>query len=211
AKFFIRRGRLSVDGTVVTDPEFDLADTSSVVFDGKSISIAGFQYIVLHKPPRYACAVKDGEHPSVLTLLNSRSDNRYFYFANVLGPDASGLVLLSDDARWTQRVKRRLLKKPRVYRATLKDAINDAQLEQLKDRLQAAGDGKSGTASDVRAHDGDTLTIEMGQTGTQDLLKTCEAVGLTIRALHLQQLGRLTLGDLREGDYAELAEDDVKI
>ena len=182
-----------------------------MVFDGKPISIAGFQYIVLHKPPRYACAAKDAEHPSVLTLLSSRSADRYFYFANVLEPDASGLVLLSDDARWTQRVKRRLLKKPRVYRATLADAINDAQLEALSNSLRAAGDGKPGSAIEVLPHDGNTLTIEMGQTGTQDLLKTCEAVGLTVRALHLQQLGRLILGDLSEGDYVELAEDDVKI
>jgi len=92
AKFFIRKGRLSVDGTVVTDPEFDLVESNRVVFDGKPIAMAGFQYIVLHKPLSYACVAKGSEPPSVLTLLNADSDERYFYYANVLGPDATGLV-----------------------------------------------------------------------------------------------------------------------
>ncbi|MEM7501174.1 MAG: S4 domain-containing protein [Pseudomonadota bacterium] len=107
AKFFIRKGRLSVDGNAITDPEFDVADTSDVVFDGKPISIAAHQYVLMHKPASYSCTTKSTEYPSVLELLNDRPEDRYYYFANVLAPEATGLVLFSDDARWTSRIKRR--------------------------------------------------------------------------------------------------------
>ncbi|MEM1176696.1 MAG: S4 domain-containing protein, partial [Pseudomonadota bacterium] len=100
AKFFIQKGRLYVDGNVVTDPYFEVPDDSLVTFDGKPISIASHRYIVLHKPPAYTCTTRDSTLPSVLSLLQDRKDDDYFYFANVLGPEQTGLVLLSNDARW---------------------------------------------------------------------------------------------------------------
>ena len=72
AKFFIRKGRVSVDGKVVTDPNSDLANDSHVIFDGKRISIVGYKYIVLHKPRSYVCAIGDTEFASALELIDDR-------------------------------------------------------------------------------------------------------------------------------------------
>ena len=37
------------------------------------------------------------------------------------------------------------------------------------------------------------------------------SVDQSIERLHLQQLGRLSLGDLIEGDYLELSENEIKV
>lgn len=211
AKFFIRRGRLSVDGTVTTDPEFELGESSAVVFDGKPISIAGYQYIVMHKPPAYACVAKGSAQRSVLELLKGLPDDRYFYFANVLGADATGLVLLSDDARWKQRIKLRLSKKPRIYLARLADDISEEQLEQLRDALLAPVGGDALQVLDIQRHDEKVLRVKVGQAGVQSIIECFASAGVVLDRLHLQQLGKLSLGDLPEGDYLELAEDDIKI
>lgn len=209
AKFFIRRGRLSVDGAVVTDPEFEVAEANRVVFDGKPIAVAGYQYIMLHKPPAYACMTSGSAHASVLELLKNRDTHRYYYFANVIGPESTGLVLLSDDARWAQRTKKRLMKKPRVYLARSRGSLRDDQIQQIREVLRS--DGEAVSVVDVQRRDDQMLVLKSGQLGTQSILARCAAAGLEVDSLHLQELGRLRLGDLPEGGYLELAEGEIRV
>ncbi|MEM9173285.1 MAG: S4 domain-containing protein [Pseudomonadota bacterium] len=109
AKFFIRKGRLAVNGEVITDPYFELPDDCEVHFDGKPISITDYRYVVLHKPMAFVCATRSAEHASVFELIPDWPDDHYGYFANVLAPEQSGLVLLSDDAPWTNGMSRRAM------------------------------------------------------------------------------------------------------
>ena len=211
AKFFIRKRRLSVDGKVVTDPNSELREDSHVVFDGKQISIAGYQYIVLHKPPSYACTSKDSEFASVLQLIKTRSENRSYYFANALGPEQTGLVLLSDDARWANRMRRKLSKKAFVYLASLKGVVSECQIPQIKEAMMAFADKNIGTIIDVQRHDETSLLLSLNQVLNQNLLNVFYSSDLIINSLHLQKMGVLSLGDLKEGDYLELTENEIKV
>lgn len=207
AKFFIRKGRVSVDGKVIADPNFELADTSHTIFDGKPISIVAYQYVLLHKPASYVCKAKDKEYTSVFELLENRSENRY-YFANVLGPELTGLVVLSDDVRWTNRMQRKLLKKPCNYQATLKDIISEDQLRQINEALLETSENQIDLIVDIQKQDGKTLLLSMKRNHIQDILDIFSSMGLGIEKLHLQQLGKLSLGDLKEGGYLELTENE---
>ncbi len=211
AKFFIRKGRLSVDGDVISDPYFEVDDASHVTFDGRSISIAEFQYILLHKPASYGCTTKDAQYPSVLKLLKNRSEDHYYYFANVLAPEVTGLVLLSDDARWTSRTKRRLLTKPHVYQIRSRDLISEDRLRQLKDAWLASSENRVGPPPETEQHDQKTLLLKTGNVGYQEILKVFSSVEIAIEAPHLIQLGRLKIGDLEAGEYLVLTEDGIKI
>ena len=208
AKFFIRKGRVSVDGNVIADPNFELAETSHTIFDGEPISIAAYQYVLLHKPASYVCKVKDKEYTSILELIENRSENRY-YFANVLGPDLTGLVLLSDDARWTNRMQRKLLKKSRNYQATLKKIISEDQLRRINEALLETSGNQIGLTIDVQKQDGKTLLLSMKQNHIQDILDIFSSMDLLIETLQLQKLGRLSLGGLKEGGYLELTENEI--
>ena len=211
AKFFIRKGRLSVDGSVITDPYFEVANGSHVVFDGKPIAVSEYQYILLHKPASYSCTTKDTEPPSVLDLLKDRVESQYYYFANILAPEVTGLVLLSDDARWTNRIKRRLLKKPRVYQVRSKTHISEEQFQRIKEARLATADNESAPVLDIQKEDQTTLRVTTGNVGIQKIMEFFSSMDLAIETPHLQQLGRLSIGDLSEGDYLELTEGEIVI
>ncbi len=211
AKFFIRKGRVSVDGDVITDPNSEIADTSLVIFDGKPISIAAYHYVLLHKPASYICKTKDTQYASVLELVKNRSEDRYYYFANVLGAELTGLVLLSDDAHWTTRMQRKLSKKPCVYQAKSKNIISDDQLRQVKEACLVFSENQIGRTINIQEQDEKTLLLSMNQTHISEIKDILSSVDLDIETLHLEQIGRLSLGDLTEGDYLELAENEIKV
>ena len=211
AKFFIRKGRVSVDSSVITDPNFELADTSHVIFDGKPICISAYRYLLLHKPASYACVVEQAEYDSALNLLKNRPKDHYYYFANILGPELTGLVLISDDVRWTNRMKRKLLKKPCVYHARSKERFSQDQFQQIKNAWLAPSESQIGRITDIQKQDERTLLLSTTQPSVREIMDIFSPIGLAIESLHLQQLGRLSLGALTEGNYLELTENEVKV
>ena len=211
AKFFIQKGRVSCDRKLITDPNFEIADTSHVTFDGKPIDIKAHRYFLLNKPASYVCVVKHAEYHSVLNLIKNRSEDHYYYFANVLGPELTGLVLLSDDARWTNRMKRKLLKKPCVYNARSREEFSEDQFQQIKHAWLSTSEIQTGPIVDIQKQDERTVLFKTNQPRVEEIMDIFSSVDQSIERLHLQQLGRLSLGDLIEGDYLELSENEIKV
>lgn len=211
ARFFIRKGRVYVGSDVITDPDFELVDTDRVFFDGKPVSDSAYKYFLLNKPASYVCFVKHAEYASALDLLKKRPDDHYFYFANVLGPELTGLVLLSDDARWTSRMQRRLLSKPCVYHARSKERIGDDKCEQIKSAWLASTETQISAVTDIKQQDERTLILSTNKPQVGGMTEIFSAVDLSLETLTLQQLGRLNLGNLGEGDYLELNKNEIEI
>ncbi len=208
AKFFIKRGRVSVNGKTKTDPDFELLDSSLVLFDGKPISIIEHQYIVLHKPPSYECAPTNKQNKSILDLIKNRSEKRSYHFANILAPELTGIVLLSDDIRWVSRMKLRLQKKTWIYRIRLSNNANEVILEQLKSALS---ENEITPTIEIDDEDKRSILLHLSQTQGTEIVTTLASLNLKVATLQLKQLGRLNLGELKEGDYLELMENEVKI
>ena len=208
AKFFIKRGRVSVNGKAKTDPDFELRDSSQVIFDGKPISIIEHQYIVLHKPPSYECALNNKQNKSILELIKNLSEKRSYHFANILAPELTGIVLLSDDIRWVSRMKLRLQKKTWIYRIRLRNNVNEVILEQLKSALS---ENEITPTIEISEEDKRSILLHLSQTQGTEIVTTLASLNLKVATLQLKQLGRLNLGELKEGDYLELMENEVKI
>ena len=209
AGFAIRKGRVSVDGITVTDPNFELAEDSEVVFDKNPVSIASHRYFMLNKPASYICATSDGDYPSALQLLKEVDDSSYFYFVNVLSPAASGLVLVSDDLRMTKRIKSKSQKIKKIYSLTTKNTISDEQLQRLVDNSRQPKVPIFDAEFDKVAEK--TLVITQSRGGYQALEDRLAAANLEIQNLCLQQFGKMVLGDLAEGERIELAADQFKV
>ena len=208
AKFFIKRGRVSVNGKAKTDPDFKLLDSSQVLFDGKPISIIEYQYIVLHKPPSYECASTNKQNKSILELIKNRSEKRSYHFANILAPELTGIVLLSDDIRWVSRMRLRLQKKTWIYQIRLINNANEVILEQLKSALS---ENEITPTIEIDERDKRSILLHLSQTQGTGIVTILASLNLKIATLQLKQIGRLKLGELKEGDYLELMENEVKI
>ena len=211
ARFFIGKGRVSVDARVITDPNFKVSDTSQVIFDGNRVTIIPHQYIILNKPASYVCEAKSSGSNSVLDLLKNRPETQYYHFANVLGPQLTGLILLSDDARWTNRMKLKMLKKVRVYKIRLKNIVTNSQLERIRKTLSVDPQNTSGRVIYIDKQTEKTISLKTDHSRVTEIFNLLDSENLRVELFHLEQIGRLSLGDLKEGDYLELLEGEIKV
>ena len=101
----IRRGRVSVDGAVVTEPERRVdPETSEIRLDGALLSYRRFRYFMMDKPAGVLSITEDRKQRTVLELLPPELKRLELFPVGRLDKDTSGLLLLTNDGDFAHRV-----------------------------------------------------------------------------------------------------------
>lgn len=115
--------RVCVDGVVITDGLHQIDAFSHVQLDGETLQRRDAYYLMLHKPVGCASATSDPLHPTVIDLLNEPWKHE-LHIAGRLDFNTSGLMLLTNDGRWSRRVTEPVEQKDKVYLVETEDEIH---------------------------------------------------------------------------------------
>ncbi|WAC75490.1 pseudouridine synthase [Roseateles sp. SL47] len=207
----IRHGLVSVDGRVVEDAD-EAFLTDGLVFEveGQSWPFHEKALVLLHKPAGYECSRKPTHHPSVLSLLPAPLRERDLQPVGRLDEDTTGLLLLTDDGPLQHKLTSPKYHVPKVYEATCKAPVDEAQLQQLmqgvlleeRDPRLAAEPVKAALA---RVLPDGRLELTLTEGRYHQAKRMVAAVGNRVLALHRRAIGQLTLpADLQAGGWCWL-------
>ena len=119
----ITQGRITVNG--VTAHIGDLADieTDDIVADGNQVSVETKRYLLLNKPTGYVTTVTDPhDRPTVLDLVDVRER---IYPIGRLDVDTEGLLLLTNDGDFAQKMAHPSFEIEKTYLAELSVSLTD--------------------------------------------------------------------------------------
>ena len=123
AHLAIAAKRVCVNGVIVTDGHHPVDRFMQVGLDDTIIQQPERAlYLMLHKPTGILSATKDDQHPTVLDLIDD-PDKHTLHIAGRLDRSTSGLVLLTNDGRWSKRLMAAEEKVPKVYLVETLDPI----------------------------------------------------------------------------------------
>ena len=115
--------RVRVDAKVVTDPQAEVREFSSVEVDDQLLQAGRpARYLMLHKPAGCVSATQDPQHRTVLDLLPAelRED---LHIAGRLDYNTTGLLILTNDGQWSRRLTQPTTKLPKHYLVETEDEI----------------------------------------------------------------------------------------
>ena len=127
-RLMLARGRLWVDGEPVRDAHRLIDQFSRIELDGEVLQSKRPVYVMMHKPVGVLSATRDAHHPIVLDLLE-RPDRASLHIAGRLDRASSGLLLLTNDGRWSQGLSSPEAQVSKVYQVTLRDPLSPAYCE----------------------------------------------------------------------------------
>ncbi|WP_028240517.1 pseudouridine synthase [Stutzerimonas azotifigens] len=131
ARLLLARGQVRVDGQVVRDAAHEVRAFARVEADGLPIqSGCTARYFMLHKPAGYVSATRDPQHPTVLDLLEE-SDRADLHIAGRLDGNTTGLLLVTNDGRWSRRLTQPDSQLGKVYRVDTAHDIDPACVEHF--------------------------------------------------------------------------------
>ena len=126
-RLLVAQKRVSVDGVIASDVAQAIDKFSFITFDDKVIQENTPLYIMLHKPIGVVCATKDDKHKTVIDILSvnlTEKEKASLHIVGRLDLNTSGLVLLTNDSRWSEQLTSPDSKVAKRYLVTLKNALH---------------------------------------------------------------------------------------
>jgi 23S rRNA pseudouridine2605 synthase len=203
AEGIIAAGRVTVAGSVVTDPAQDVDEASGVCVDGRPL--AGPEPRVaylLHKPAGVLSTARDPQGRPTVVGLVGREELR-LYPVGRLDAQTTGVILLTNDGELANRLTHPRFEVPKTYRAKLAGGpIEATALRALRDGVEL-DDGITAPAR-VRKLAANEIELTIHEGRNRQVRRMCEAVGHPVRELVRTRFGPLTLAGLAPGEYRRL-------
>lgn len=212
AAAWVRAGRVQVDGRVVRDPEHwvDL-QRAKVRLDGKPLKVHDRIYVLLYKPTGYLTTYRDPRgRPAVYDLLEDVAT--FISPVGRLDLDTSGLLLLTNDTQFAERITNPDSHVPKTYLVKASGLLTDEQLQRLRDGI-TLGDGPTRPARVSRIRDSVRYThfeITLTEGRNRQLRRMVEALDLKVLKLVRVKIGTIRIGTLAIGKWRRLSEAEVK-
>ena len=208
----IRDERVAVNGTICDDPFADIP-TADLVFsvDGVDWPYAEFASLVLNKPAGYECSRKPRHHPSVLELLPRPLRERDVQPIGRLDEDTTGLLLITDDGQLNHQLSSARRKVPKIYLATTKHPLDQAQIDQLLTGVLLNDEPEPIAAAGAEIVGDHLLRLTVTEGKYHQVKRMVAAVGNRVEALHREAVGQLSLpDDLPPGEWRWLTPADLE-
>lgn len=133
-RLMLAQKRILVDGRVASDVQQPVTDFSCVMVDEKELTNRSAHYRMLNKPVGVVSATKDDKHKTVIDLL-TLSARHDLHIAGRLDLNSSGLLLLTNDGRWSRGLSDPNNNIYKRYRVTLKNPITEDYISAFADGM----------------------------------------------------------------------------
>ena len=212
ARKWIEAGRVRVNNRVIKDPDtwVDL-ERDRVAFDGKPIEKRERAYVLLYKPTGYLTTYDDPQgRKTIYDLLPDR--DRYLFPVGRLDLETSGLLILTNDTAFAERVTNPDFKVPKTYLVKASRYLSDEDLDRLRNGIELRdGPTKPAQVTRVREAGGKTvfeITITEGR--NRQIRRMVEALEAKVLKLVRIAIGTIRIGELQIGKTRDLTAEEVR-
>jgi pseudouridine synthase len=200
-----------VNGHVVEDPDVWIDfDRDRIQFDDKPLQSKKPLYILLYKPAGYITTFKDPEgRPTVYDLVGDV--DTFVSPVGRLDLDTSGLLILTNDTQFAERLTNPEHKIPKTYLVKCADLLSDEALDRLRQGVELS-DGPTHPAVVKRVRDSGKhshLEIRITEGRNRQVRRMIEAVGSKVLKLVRTGIGPIEIAGLRIGTWRALSEGEM--
>ena len=209
----IAKGLVKVNGVVVTKMGTEIEPSKDIVsYDGKRVTKkAKNVYYAVYKPRGVVCTCDDDRGRKTILDCVQKIDRRLFPVGR-LDYDSEGLVILTDDGEYANKIAHPSGEGEKEYQATLDKPYAQKLADQLLEGIDI-GDDRPAKAKRVaftnRSDGRGSITVVLTEGRNRQLRRMLEAQGYQILRLKRVRIGALELGDMRPGSAKRLSAQDA--
>ncbi|MEZ9386731.1 pseudouridine synthase [Vibrio lentus] len=203
----IQNGEVSVNSVVVLDESTQVHESNAILLNGDALTLREFRYILMHKPAGTICSNIDEVYPSLFNYLELDKASE-LHIAGRLDADTTGLVLITDDGRWSFNITLPTKSCKKVYRVTLSRDIKDDVADKFKAGVQLQGEKTPTRPAELEVISPQEVLLTITEGKFHQVKRMFSAVGNRVVGLHREQIGEVSL-DVEEGQWRYLTKDEV--
>ena len=207
-------GVVEVDGEVVTRLGTKVDPTTTIVrVQGRRLPpVSAHVYLVLNKPRGVVSTMSDPQGRRTLTDFVGDRAERLFHVGR-LDTDTDGLILLTNDGDFAQRLAHPSYEVDKTYVAEVEGVVRRQTVQQLLVGVTLDDGPVTVRSAKVRSSQGERSIVEVviHEGRNRIVRRLLEQVGHPVRQLTRTAIGPVTLSRLRAGELRELTHDELGV
>ncbi len=208
----ITQGKIRVNGKICKDLSTDIdTEIDEVYYDNKELSLIEDKiYIMMNKPKGYLVTSNDEYDRKTVFDLIPEFKNRLFYIGR-LDFQSEGLLLLTNDGEFSNKVMQPKYKLPKTYKVTISGSINKEQIEVLRNGIKIDGvmTKKCKVFLKSKGTNSSVLRIVLYEGKKRQIRRMIKHIGFSVTELKRLQIGNLKLGKLPAGMWRFLKPNEI--
>lgn len=208
----LKKGRVSVNGTVIKTADTKCADSDIVTVDGEQIAYSKFVYIMMNKPQGVISASDGKGEKTVVDLLPDSMKRRGLFPAGRLDKDTTGFVLITDDGDFAHSILSPSRHIDKTYVAHLDKPITLQLIDDFRGGMEL--NGEKLLEAEVTPIDGDLTVckVVLRQGLYHQVKRMFKKHGITVTALDRVKMGNLSLdSSLKPGESRYLTSEELDL
>ena len=205
----IAAGRLFVNGKPAIPGQKIDPDADVVEYAGRRVlpRQKSYRYLLYHKPRGVVCTLRDEKGRRTVADEVKIPGGRV-YPVGRLDLDSEGLLLLTDDGEFANRLTHPRHDIPKIYEVTFASPVTESQLQALTAPMVM--DGYKLLPIGVRNLAPDKLEITLWEGRNRQIRRMCEAAEMQITRLRRVAIGPIRLGELPKGKWRDLTPEELE-
>ena len=210
-RFMLLAGRVSVDNMIVKDMDLQLDEFSRVCVDGAALQNNQPCYLMLNKPVGVVSATKDDIHKTALELLHGVK-LEMLHIAGRLDLNSSGLLLITNDARWSQALMSPDNKVSKKYLVTLANPIDETYISAFAGGMYFAYEGITTQAAGLEILSEYQARVSLKEGKYHQIKRMFGRFRNPVIGLHREAIGELVLDEtLAPGEFRHLTPAEIAL
>ena len=200
AKKLLENGEVILNGNTVTIGTIELGKFDHLTAAGKTLQSNTPRYILLHKPAGILSATTDPTHRTVIDLIDEPWAHE-LHLAGRLDRSTTGLVILTNDSKFSESLTRPENKIPKIYLVHTDQAIPEEAITKFRKGMSFEKENTRSQPAivDLLPENSCRLTIHEGL--HHQIKRMFLRFDIRVTALHRESIGSYTLGDLQPGQW----------
>jgi 16S rRNA pseudouridine516 synthase len=205
----IHAGKVVVNNEVITNEAIQIHENNTITLNGLKLKARSYRYILMHKPLGTICSNVDETYPSIFNYIDIEKAAE-LHIAGRLDTNTTGLVLITDDGRWSFNIISPNKQCEKVYRVGLRDVITDNVASIFKNGIQLQGENKLTSPAELNVISPKEVLLTITEGRHHQVRRMFAAVGNRVVSLHREKIGEISL-DIEVGQWRYLTADEVNL
>ena len=212
AEKLIEQGRVKVNGRPAFLGQTVDGINDVIHVDGHKINAPKIKnvYYMLYKPRGYVTTMSDEMNRKCIADLTYSINERVFPVGR-LDKDSEGLLLLTNDGDFANRITHPRFQIFKTYRVVVSGNVTIEKLDKIREGVEVSdGDNLSAECYVHSQDENKTVLIFIISEGkNREIRRICEHFGWEVKRLKREKIGGLSIGTLKAGGIKSLSEKDI--
>lgn len=198
----IEQGVVKVNGITIKELGYSVTTKDKVTVNGQPVKKGNFVYIKYYKPAGYITTMSDEKGRK--TIYDILPDEvKELKPAGRLDKDSTGLLIMTNDGDFINKVTHPSIKIPKIYRVTAEGKMNQEHLLQMAKGIEIEKGKIAYADSSILDYEGKNtvLQIVLYQGMNRQIRKMLDSLGFPVISLKRISHGTINIQGLKKGQF----------